>query len=128
MHNTYLLIFLFNGVSSLLGWKTILASLDYFHSSYPNSNVSRYFPIPMFAAYLIVGAGFYHLQHWFSYKWMVVIGLLLSNLSLMAMFLVSVFASGTHIGFLVSLAMCFLNGMAGNLSQLSFYAIVNYLP
>lgn len=121
------LIFLVNGISSILGWNAVLASLDYFQSAYPAYPVANYFPIPVFVAYLLVALVFHRLQLRYSYKSMVVVGLIIVNISMLVMLLTSIFVGGT-LGFVICMAMCFMNGAAGNLSQLSFYALINYMP
>jgi hypothetical protein len=119
--------FLLNGISSLLSWNAVLAAFDYFGGVYPKFSVSNYFPIPLFVAYLIVGVLFHRLQYRFSYRTMIIMGLLLTNLSIILMLGVSILWPESVIGFVLCMAMCFVGGLGGNLAQLSFYAIINYL-
>lgn len=121
------LTFLFNGVSALLGWTSVMSAFDYFQVTYPTISVSNYFPIPMFVAFLLVGLVFHRLQQHYSYSFMILFGLVLTNLTLVGMLLASIYLPTSSLGLTVCLVMCFLNGVAGNLTQLSFFAIINYM-
>jgi hypothetical protein len=88
--------FLLNGISSLLSWNAVLAAFDYFGGVYPKFSVSNYFPIPLFVAYLIVGVLFHRLQYRFSYRTMIIMGLLLTNLSIILMLGVSILWRVVH--------------------------------
>lgn len=51
-------LFFLNGITALLGWNSVLGSLDYFSNAYPGYNVYLYYPIPVFIAYAITGVLF----------------------------------------------------------------------
>lgn len=120
-------IFTLNGVNSLLGWNAVLASLDYFQASFSDYNIYSFLPIPLFIGYLLVGSSYHLLSNKFKYVHLIITGNLTVNLSLAAIFLVSIGLDQTLIGFMALLLCAFFIGVGSNISQLTFFAMINYL-
>lgn len=119
-------LFFLNGISSLLGWNVVLASLDYFFNAYSNYNVFLYFPIPCFVAYAITGITFHWLSKRFNYKVIVPVGIVGTNLCIVLTLIVSLTTSSQPLGFWISLVLIFFMGAFANISQLSFFGMINY--
>lgn len=119
--------FFLNGITSLLGWNVILTSFDYFAVAFPNYQVATYFPIPLFVAYVIIAMMFNKLQKNISYKKLIVSGIAVTNTALVLMFVISVLMKETLAGFIIEMILCGIVGVGSNLTQLSFFAILNYL-
>jgi hypothetical protein len=49
------------------------------------------------------------------------------NVCLVGMLLVSLYMPQTLVGFIILMSFCFVQGLGGMLSQLTFYAMINYL-
>lgn len=122
------ILFLLNGITSLLGWNAVLSSLDYFAYVYPY-NVYQYFPIPLFIGYAITGASYNMLSLKISYKYLVCGGIVITNVSLILLFVLTLVFTGdsVNIGFWLSLIICLILGIGGNCTQLTFFAMINYL-
>lgn len=119
--------FYMNGVSSLLGWNVILSAFDFFQNAFPGRDVTTYFPIPLFIAYVMVGLMYNRFQKMFSYKKMIIFGLVLTNISIIATLIVSLALKDTTAGYVICMILMWVLGAAGNITQLSFFAIINYL-
>ena len=122
------ILFLLNGITSLLGWNAVLTSLDYFAYVYPY-NVYQYFPIPLFIGYAVSGAAYNMLSLKMSYKYLVCGGIVITNVSLVLLFLLTLIFTGDSLstGFWLSLVLCFILGIGGNCTQLTFFAMINFL-
>lgn len=56
------------------------------------------------------------------------IGITITNISLILIFLMTIFfKNDTTTGFILSLLVTFILGVGGNLAQLSFFSLINYL-
>jgi equilibrative nucleoside transporter 1/2/3 len=119
--------FVMNGISSLLGWNVILSAFDFFQNSFPGRDVTNYFPIPLFVAYVMTGLVYNKMQKMFAYKKMIAFGLILTNAAIVAALVVSLALKDTTIGYAICLILMWIVGAAGNITQLSFFAIINYL-
>lgn len=120
-------IFMINGINSLLGWNAVLAALDYFFACFSEYNVYSFLPIPVFAGYLTVGSNYHNLSNKYKYITLITAGNIGINLCLAAILVVSIVAPHTLAGFLLLELFAFLIGASANLSQLSFFAMINYL-
>ncbi len=49
------------------------------------------------------------------------------NICLVGMLLVSLYMPQSLVGFIILMSFCFVQGLGGMLSQLTFYAMINYL-
>lgn len=49
------------------------------------------------------------------------------NVCLLGMLLISLYMSQSLLGFIILMVFCFVQGLSGMLSQLTFYAMINYL-
>lgn len=131
--NTFILLkpsilFLINGITALLGWNAVLSSFDYYTYVYEPYNVVLWFPIPLFAAYMMVGVLYNWMSRVKSYKFLVTAGIIVTNLSLILLFLTSlIFKDNIDVGFGLSLFLSFVLGFSANSAQLSFFAMINYL-
>lgn len=121
------LIFFINGVNSLLGWNTILASLDYFGDSFEDYAVNSFLPVPLFVAYLIVGVLYHDISNRFKYVSLIITGNLITNIGLILILVVSIAFEQTLTGFILMMICSFILGIGGNTSQLTFFAMINYL-
>lgn len=119
--------FLINGVSSLLGWNAILASFDYYNSKFPTSNVYLWFPIPLFLMYVTVGLTLHLMHKAFSYKTLVMSGLVITNLVQVILPLTAYYLHDSSVGFIICLLLCGATGFASNITQLSCYALINFM-
>lgn len=125
--NSTILIFLINGINSLLGWNAVLAALDYFQDVFKDYNIYSFLPIPVFIGYIIVGSTYHILSNKFKYLHLITAGNMGINISLISILLVSTLLPGEPAGFILLLFCAFLIGISSNLSQLSFFAMINYL-
>ena len=121
------LTFLINGVSSLLGWNAILSCFDYYQGKFPSQNVYLWFPIPLFLMYVVVGVTLHLMHRIFSYKLLILAGLIINNIVQILLPITAYYLKESSIGFSLCLALCGLAGFASNITQLSFFAIINYL-
>jgi hypothetical protein len=122
-----ILIFLVNGINSLLGWNAVLAALDYFAQAFKDYNIYSFLPIPVFIGYIVIGATFHLLSNKFKYATLITVGNIGINIALLAILIVSITMKGSLTGFVLLLLSSFLIGVSANLSQLSFFAMINYL-
>jgi hypothetical protein len=121
------LIFLINGINSLLGWNAVLAALDYFQASFKEFNIYTYLPIPVFVGYIIIGSTYHILSNKFRYIKLIMAGNIGINICLASILIVSILLPQTTIGFMLLLLVGVFIGMCANLAQLSFFAMINYL-
>jgi MFS family permease len=125
--NKTILIFTINGINSLLGWNAVLAALDYFAGAFKDYNIYSFLPIPLFVGYILIGLTYHMLSNKFKYVNLIIIGNILINLSLLAILIVSIAFDQSFIGFLLLLFSSFMIGIGSNLSQITFFAMINYL-
>jgi hypothetical protein len=121
------LIFTINGINSLLGWNAVLAALDYFNNSFLGYNIYSFLPVPLFAGYLTVGFAYHSLSSYFKYVNLIVIGNIIVNIFLAAILIVSITMKQEAIGFVLLMVSSYFIGIGGNISQLTFFAMINYL-
>ena len=122
-----ILIFFINGINSLLGWNAVLAALDYFASSFKDFNVYSFMPVPVFIGYIITGSSFHVLSNQFRYITLIIFGNMVVNFSLVCLLIVSLTLDQTTAGFALILLCSLFIGMGANISQLCFFAMINYL-
>lgn len=116
-----------NGISSVLGWNSVIATMDYFQFSFLQFPVYSLMPVAAYAGYLVVGFSYHLLSNKLRYINLIIIGNVVTNIALGFVLIVSVNLSETVIGFILILLGCFLIGVSGNFSRITFYAMVNYL-
>jgi hypothetical protein len=121
------LIFTINGINSLIGWNAVLAALDYFNTSFEGYNIYSFLPVPLFAGYITVGTTYHMLSNKFKYVNLIIVGNTIINLSLAAILLVSLTMKQEAAGFALLLLSSYCIGLGSNISQLSFFAMINYL-
>ena len=121
------IIFFINGINSLLGWSAVLAAFDYFAGSFADFNVYSFLPVPVFMAYLVTGVIFHIVSTKFRYVQIIVVGNMTMFVSLIAILIVSITLEQTTVGYVLMLICGFFIGFGLNLSQLTFYAMINYL-
>lgn len=119
--------FLVNGISSLLGWNVILSCFDFFDQKFPGKEPATYFPVPLFVAYVVIVLLYNEMQKRFSYHNMILTGLIGTNLTLISMLAVALLLPESPVGYVIELILCFCIGAFGNTTQLSFFAMINYL-
>ena len=122
-----MIIFLVNGINALIGWNTVLAAFDFFANAFPDHNVYSFLPVPLFVAYIIIGVLYHSISNKFKYVFLIICGNLIVNVALVCILLVSIILDHSYIGFVLLLACAFLIGIGGNISQLTFFAMINYL-
>ena len=110
-----------------MGWNAVLAALDYFAASFKSYNIYSFLPIPLFVAYLVTGLSYHKISNRWKYSNIIITGNSIVNVSMVCLFLVSVALDQTLIGYILSLLCTFCIGFGANLSQLSFFAMINYL-
>jgi len=125
--NWTVIVFIINGVNSLLGWNAVLAALDYFQDSFTDYNVYSFLPIPLFMGYLSIGFTYHQLSNKFKYVNMIIVGNSIVTLFMIIIFLVSILGDQTTFGFFLLLFSSFFIGLGANLSQITFFAMINYL-
>ncbi|KAM3139327.1 hypothetical protein pb186bvf_008547 [Paramecium bursaria] len=79
------LLFLFLGISSLVGWSATLSSIPYFQKQYPNYSIEFYLPIPYFVAGIIVGFSMPKASLFISQDLRIIVSLLIQIFSLIAL-------------------------------------------
>ena len=121
------LIFFVNGINSLLGWNAVLAALDYFAQRFKDFNIYSFLSIPLFVGYLLVGLSYHMISNKMKYASIILMGNMIINISLLGLFLVSVVFENETIGFVLLLICSLFLGLGGNVSQLTYFAMINYL-
>lgn len=122
------ILFLVNGIASLLGYNALLTSLDYFNYVYKGYDVYSLFLPPVFAGYVVIVLSYRWLSYKFTYRKLVTTGLIISSISLVMFLLLSLTCRDAKgFGFGMSLIACFFLGIGSNLYQLTFFAEINYL-
>ena len=119
-------VFIMDGISSLLGWSVVLAALDFFQDSFEDYNIYSFISIPLFAGYLIIGCSYHYISNHFRYIQLITTGNMITNFALILMLLASLTIPQTPIGYFLLLVGSFIAGIGGNLSQLTFFAMINY--
>jgi hypothetical protein len=111
----------------LLGWNAVLAALDYFQAVFLSYNVYSFLPIPVFVGYILTGSTYHLLSNKYKYITLIITGNIGVNIALAAILIVSIVLKQTAVGFIILLLCALLIGISANLSQLSFFAMINYL-
>ena len=102
--------------------------MDYYSYIYDPNNIVLWFPTPLFVAYLLSGILYNYMSKVKSYRFLLTIGIIITNISLFVLFLLSIiFKNSIQTGFVLSLVTCFIIGFASNTAQLTFFAMINYL-
>jgi hypothetical protein len=110
-----------------LGWNALLDSLDYFQSTYEGSyDVDLYFPIPVFVGYALICIVFRWITLKFSYQLLISVGITISNLTLFLGLAICGIFKNSAAGFWLNMVNCLLLGMFSNVTQLSFFGMMNY--
>ena len=122
-----MLIFFINGINALLGWSAVLAAFDYFATSFKDYNVYSFLSVPLFVAYLLVGLSYHKISNRWKYSTLIITGNTIVNISLVCIFLISIMLDQTLIGYILTLVCSFFIGLGANISQLTFFAMINYL-
>lgn len=87
-----------------------------------------FFTVPFFLGNIICVFLFKMLTNRFSYMKLIYIGLVGTNVCLVVLFMSSVFFMNIQgLGFGISIIVCILLGFLGNLPQLSYFAMINYM-
>jgi equilibrative nucleoside transporter 1/2/3 len=122
------LLFLINGISSLLAWNAVLSSLDYFAYVYADYSVYTLFTPPLFVGYFIICLLYQKLSLKFSYRVLIIFGITVANVALVLLLLLALTCKESQaFGFYMSLICNFTLGVGANCSQLSFFSMINYL-
>lgn len=116
-----------NGINCILGWNAVLASIDFFASSFQDYDIYSLIAIPLFIGYLVIAFSYHWISIRFSYIKLIMVGNMTLNACLLGMLLVSLYLPQSVLGFIILMAFCFVQGLGGMLSQLTFYAMINYL-
>ena len=122
-----MLIFFINGINSLLGWNAVLAALDYFADRFKDYNIYSFLSVPLFIGYLTIGLSFHMISNKWKYSTIIILGNSIVDVALVMLFLVSVLFENTLIGFILLELCAFFIGCGANMSQLTFFAMINYL-
>ncbi len=86
------------------------------------------FPVPIFIGYVIIGITFNKLHHYLNYKILINLGLIMLNSTLVLLLIISIlYKNKQSTGYNISLFLTVIIGIASNIAQLSFLAIINYL-
>jgi hypothetical protein len=120
-------IFFINGINALLGWNAVLASLDYFAGSFTDYNIYSFLPVPLFVGYITIGVIYHSVSNRFRYVTIITVGNSIVNVALVCILLVSILFEQTLHGFVFLLICSYAIGFGANLSQLTFFAMINYL-
>lgn len=107
----------------------MLTSLDYFAFVYDKHDIYSFFPLPLFLGYVTVGLTYHMLSLRFKYLDLIVCGNIVTCICLAILLLASIIFKGENqdTGFAISMAVCYVMGVGSNLSQLTFFAMINYL-
>ena len=119
--------FLFNGISSLLGWNAVLATFDFYAAQYPDDNVYLWFPIPLFLMYVVTGLFWKEICKRVSYKYLILVGLIVINIIMVLLPLIAYYKGNSQLGYILCLMLCGLIGIFNNIAQLSFFALINFM-
>ena len=122
-----MLIFFINGINALLGWSSVLATFDFFANSFKNYNVYSFLSIPLFVAYLIVGLSYHKISNRWKYSTLIITGNSIVSISLVCIFAVSIILEQKLAGYILILVCSFFIGLGASTSQLTFFAMINYL-
>jgi fucose permease len=83
------ILFLVNGIASLLGYNALLTSLDYFNFVYKGYDVYSLFLPPVFGGYVAIVLSYRWLSYKFTYRQLVTVGIILCNIALVMFLLLS---------------------------------------
>lgn len=83
------ILFMINGIASLLGYNALLTSLDYFEHVYKGYDVYSLFLPPVFLGYVVMVLSFRWLTYKYTYKTLVTFGIILCNFSLTLLLILS---------------------------------------
>lgn len=83
--------------------------------------------MPLFAGYLTIGFTYHILSNKFKYISMIIAGNTIINISLTAILFVSLTMKQEAAGFVLLLLSSYFIGIGANLSQITFFAMINYL-
>lgn len=86
-----------------------------------------YFPVPVFISYGITGVLFYYISKAISYRKLVISGIIGVSFSLSILLVLSlIFKDNLVTGYWISLFVLCALGFSANMTQLSFFAMINY--
>jgi hypothetical protein len=122
-------IFLIHGITCLIGWFVILNSLDYFHSLYFKYDVYEFFLLSILVGYLIAAVAYRKITSKFSIQRIVNLGLIGCTASILLLLATAImFKNAQHFGFMLSILICIVVGITSNIVQLSYFAMINFVP
>lgn len=87
-----------------------------------------YFPIPVFISYGITGVLFYYIARAISYRKLTISGIIGVNIALALLLILTLIFKddGVATGYWISLFVLCTLGFSANMTQLSFFAMINY--
>lgn len=86
-----------------------------------------YFPVPVFISYGITGVLFYYISKAISYRKLVISGIIGVSFALSILLVLSlIFKDNLVTGYWISLFVLCALGFSANMTQLSFFAMINY--
>ncbi len=87
-----------------------------------------YFPIPVFISYGITGVLFYYIARAISYRKLVISGIIGVNIALALLLILTLIFKDNNVstGYWISLFVLCMLGFSANMTQLSFFAMINY--
>jgi len=104
----------------------VLAGLDFFQESFADYDIYSYLSPPLFLGYVIVGLSYHVLSNRFHYIQLIKFGNIGTSLVLVCMMLTALFLDQSTLGYSLLLIEAFLLGLSANMSQLTFFAMINY--
>ena len=123
-------VFFINGIIAILGYNSVLSSLDYFNQVYQSFNVFLYFILPCFICATIVSLSFQKFLDWFCMKKMIIVCLMITSGALILLLIISLLVSETDVlsessGFYLSIFFLLFIGVFCTTLQLCFFSLIN---
>lgn len=118
--------FVCSGIGSLIGWSTILTTLDYFGKKFPY-NVAFLFSIPLYISINIFSYLMYMIAHWLSINARIISGLISSIILLIIMPILAA-AMPNDEGFYLILGLIFMLGISNAIAQGSAVSLASMFP
>ena len=113
------------GISALLGWNCILASLDYLDKQFPKGNVRFVLPVPQFVAINLIGLTIFKISQYISMTSRIILSVITQSLVLVLVPIMSQAFPHGAFGLTLELLFSFLQGLFGTILQSSVVAFAS---
>lgn len=120
--------FIFLGLASLLPWNTVLSTLDYYDTQFPDGKVTFYFPAALTTTIILTKLFIVYFKEIFSIN-LRVAGSLFVQATLLAVFPIFAFIfSGSSVGYWIVMLLLIILGTINQVSYASSMGLAGYFP